>query len=148
MVNSGDRPSNYLSKVRYVQFEIHSAGQAARPVGNCGHAERGTASDPRNGEAQKLVDRIEKKVSTQRKNRSSKTPSKPPQPKRNLRVVKWIGTIPAIGVCTYCSRQFKVPLESMKRVADAQWNLDLQFKEHKCKREDASQAAARIVRNH
>jgi hypothetical protein len=84
-------------------------------------------------EAQKLVDRIEKKVSTQRKNRSSKTPSKPPQPERNLRVVSWIGTIPAIGVCTYCSRQFKAPLESMKRVADAQWNLDLQFKEHKCK---------------
>jgi len=98
-----------------------------------------------NGEAQKLVDRIEKKVSAQRKNRSSNTPSKPPQQKRNLRVVKWIGTIPAIGVCTYCSRQFKVPLESMKRVVDAQWNLDLQFKEHKCKREDASQAAARIV---
>jgi hypothetical protein len=99
-------------------------------------------------EAQKLVDRIEKKVSAQRKNRSSKPPSKPPQPEGNLRVVKWIGTIPAIGVCTYCSRQFKVPLESMKRVADAQWNLDLQFKEHKCKREDASQAAARIVRSH
>lgn len=86
-------------------------------------------------EAQKLVDRIEKKVSTQRKNRSWKTPSKPPLPKRNLRVVNWIGTIPAIGVCTHCSRQFKVPLESMKRVADAQWNPDLQFREHKCKRE-------------
>src|ERR1700730_2871739 len=98
-----------------------------------------------NGEAQKLVDRIEKKVS-KRKDRSSRTPSKPPQQKRDLRVVKWMGTIPAIGVCTYCSRQFKVPPESMKRVADAQWNLDLQFKEHKCKREDASQAAARIVR--
>jgi hypothetical protein len=97
-------------------------------------------------EAQKLVDRIEKKVSAQRRNRSSKSPSKPPPPKRNLRVVKWIGTIPAIGVCTHCSCQFKVPLESMKRVADAQWNLDLQFKEHKCRREDASEAAARIVR--
>jgi urate oxidase len=99
-----------------------------------------------NGEAQKLVDRIETKVSAQRKNRSSKTPSKPPQQKRDLRVVKWMGTIPAIGVCTYCSRQFKVPPESMQRVADAQWNLDLQFKEHKCKREDARQATARIVR--
>jgi hypothetical protein len=96
-----------------------------------------------NGEAQKLVDRIEKKVSIQRKNRSSKTPSKPPQQKRNLRVAKWLGTIPAIGACTYCSRQFKVPPESMKRIADAQWNLDLQFKEHKCKREDATQAPAR-----
>jgi len=87
-----------------------------------------------NGEAQKLVDRIEKKVSDQRLAAS----------KGNLRVVKWLGQVPAIGVCTFCNRQFKVPLESMKRVADAQWNLDLQFKEHKCKREDASQAAARI----
>jgi hypothetical protein len=34
----------------------------------------------------------------------------------------------------------------MKRIEDAQWNLDLQFREHKCKREDASQAAARIVK--
>jgi len=80
-------------------------------------------------EVQTLVDRIEKKVSDQRQAAS----------KRNLRVVKSLGEVPAIGVCTFCNRQFKVPLESMKRVADAQWNLDLQFKEHKCKREDASQ---------
>jgi hypothetical protein len=87
-------------------------------------------------EVQTLVDRIEKKVSDQRQAAR----------KRNLRVVKSLGEVPAIGVCTFCNRQFKVPLESMKRVADAQWNLDLQFKEHKCKREDASQAAARIVK--
>jgi hypothetical protein len=37
-------------------------------------------------------------------------------------------------------------MESMKRIEDAQWNLDLQFREHKCKPEDASQAAVRIVR--
>jgi hypothetical protein len=80
-------------------------------------------------EVQTLVDRIEKKVSDQRQAAS----------KRNLRVVKSLGEVPTIGVCTFCNRQFKVPLESMKRVADAQWNLDLQFKEHKCKREDASQ---------
>jgi hypothetical protein len=88
------------------------------------------------GEAQKLVDRIEKKVSDQ----------KLAAPKRDLRVVKWIGTVPAIGVCTYCSRQFKVPLGSMSHLADAQESLRVQFVEHKCKREDASQAAARIVR--
>ena len=99
-----------------------------------------------NDESQKLVDRIEKKVSAQRKNRSPKTPSKAPQQKRNLRVVKSVGTVPALGVCTFCNSQFKVPMESMKRVEDAQWNLDLQFSEHKCKREDASQTAARIVK--
>jgi hypothetical protein len=84
-------------------------------------------------EVKTLVDRIEKKVSDQ----------KLATPKRNLRVVKCIGQVPAIGDCTFCNRQFKVPLESMKRVADAEWNLDLQFKEHKCKREDASQSSAR-----
>jgi hypothetical protein len=99
-----------------------------------------------NGESQKLVDRIEKEVGAQRKKRTPKTPSKPPQQKRNLRVVKWVGTVPALGVCTFCNRQFQVPMESMKRIEDAQWNLDLQFREHKCKPEDASQAAVRIVR--
>jgi hypothetical protein len=58
--------------------------------------------------------------------------------KRNLRVVKWVGTVLAIGVCTLCNRQFKVPLSSMKRVADAQESLRVQFTEHKCKGENAS----------
>lgn len=61
--------------------------------------------------------------------------------KRNLRVVKWLGTVPAIGVCTLCNREFKVPMTAMKRVADAQESLRIQFAEHKCKREDTSQAA-------
>jgi hypothetical protein len=85
------------------------------------------------GETQKLVDRIEKKVSDQ----------KLTVPKRNLRVVKWVGTVPAIGFCTYCNRQFKTRLDSMKRVADAQESLRVQFTEHKCEREDASQSSAR-----
>jgi hypothetical protein len=85
------------------------------------------------GEAQKLVERIEKKVSDQ----------KLTVPKRNLRVVKWVGTVPAIGLCTFCNRQFKTPLDSMKRVSDAQESLRIQFTEHKCKREDASQSSAR-----
>jgi hypothetical protein len=63
-------------------------------------------------------------------------------PKRNLRVVKWIGQVPAIGVCTFCNRQFKVPLTAMKRVADAQESLRLQFTEHKCKGEMASENAS------
>ena len=57
---------------------------------------------------------------------------------RNLRVVKWIGTIPVIGVCTFCDRSFTVPLSAMKRVADAQENLRVQFTEHKCKGKDAN----------
>jgi hypothetical protein len=54
-------------------------------------------------------------------------------PKRNLRVTKWLGTIPAIGVCTFCDRLFYVPLTALKKVADAQESLRVQFTEHKCK---------------
>jgi hypothetical protein len=53
--------------------------------------------------------------------------------KRNLRVAKWLGTIPAVGVCTLCNREFKVPLSAMRRVADAQESLRLQFTAHKCR---------------
>jgi hypothetical protein len=50
--------------------------------------------------------------------------------KRNLRVVKWVGTIPAMGVCTFCDRTFSVPLTAMKRVSEAQENIRVQFAEH------------------
>ncbi len=52
--------------------------------------------------------------------------------KRHLRVLKWIGTIPAVAVCTGCERQFTVPLSALKRVADAQQSLRVQFAEHDC----------------
>ncbi len=51
---------------------------------------------------------------------------------RNLRVLKWIGTIPAIGECSLCNCQFTVPLTALKRVADAQQSLSLQFAQHDC----------------
>jgi hypothetical protein len=57
--------------------------------------------------------------------------------KRNLRVVIWLRTIPALGICTFCNRQFKVLMTAVKRVADAQESLRVQFTEHRCKREDA-----------
>ena len=59
-------------------------------------------------------------------------------PKRNLRVVKWVGTLPAVAVCTCCNHEFKVPMSSMKRVSDAQQVLKSAFAEHDCKSEDAS----------
>jgi hypothetical protein len=31
-----------------------------------------------------------------------------------LRVLKWLSTVPAVGVCTVCNRLFKVPLTAMK----------------------------------
>ncbi len=52
--------------------------------------------------------------------------------KRNLRVVKWLGTIPAVGACTFCDRLFNVPMTALKRVSDAQESLRFQFAQHKC----------------
>jgi hypothetical protein len=53
--------------------------------------------------------------------------------KRRLRVLKWLGTVPAVGVCTLCNREFTVPVTAIKRVADAQESLKLQFDQHQCK---------------
>jgi hypothetical protein len=66
--------------------------------------------------------------------------------KRNLRVIKWLGTVPAIGVCTLCNRQFTVPMTAITRLADAQEALRLQFARHKCEREETSEAAAQAVK--
>ncbi len=56
-------------------------------------------------------------------------------PKRNLRVLKWLGTTPAIAICTECNREFRVPLEVLKRVGGAAENLKLQFARHQCQAE-------------
>jgi len=67
-------------------------------------------------------------------------------PKRELRVVKYIGPAPYLGVCTNCNQQFRVISGAIFTEGDA-WNmLNGQFEAHECKPEDASQAAARIVR--
>jgi hypothetical protein len=52
--------------------------------------------------------------------------------KTSLRVSKWLGTTPAIAVCSACHREFKVPLDKLKRVTDARGFLKLQFAEHSC----------------
>jgi len=61
--------------------------------------------------------------------------------KPNLRVTKWLGTVPAIGICTNCERTFKVPMESLKRTSEAQESLRKQFAEHRCKRVQRVQAS-------
>jgi hypothetical protein len=63
---------------------------------------------------------------------------------RRLRVVKWLSTAPAVGVCTLCSREFKVPTSALRRTADAQGSLQEQFDRHKCEPEDTSHAHARV----
>jgi len=58
-----------------------------------------------------------------------------PETRRRLRVVKWLGSTPAVGVCTSCGRQFKTPLTGMAKTRDAQENLKMQFDNHRCKGE-------------
>jgi hypothetical protein len=36
--------------------------------------------------------------------------------KHDLGVVKWLRTIAAVGVCTRCNREFKVPMPEMNRL--------------------------------
>jgi hypothetical protein len=49
----------------------------------------------------------------------------------NLRIVKWVGTIPALGECTLCFNQFSVPVESQE-IEDALESIRTQFVEHDC----------------
>jgi hypothetical protein len=34
--------------------------------------------------------------------------------KRRLRLLRWLGTVPAIGTCTLCNFEFEVPTPAMK----------------------------------
>ena len=58
--------------------------------------------------------------------------------KPNLKVTKWLGTVPVIAICTACGREFKVPLAALNRVAEAQQGLQLQFARHTCEGADTS----------
>lgn len=61
---------------------------------------------------------------------------------RNLRVTKWLGAVPAVATCTQCGREFKVPLQLLKRATDSQESLRKQFAEHKCPTALAEQEVA------
>jgi hypothetical protein len=62
--------------------------------------------------------------------------------KPTLRVVKWLSSTPVIGVCTYCSQQFKVPMTALTRTKDAQETLYQQFDLHQCKRDPQTPSLA------
>ena len=66
--------------------------------------------------------------------------------KRNLRVVKWLGTVPAGGVCTQCSTNFTVSLDLLKSTSASQESLRKQFAEHTCKQLNSRQDTLRVVR--
>jgi hypothetical protein len=64
-------------------------------------------------------------------------------PERELRFGKETPN-QTIGVCSYCNKQFK---SHLPRSDQAKWEISTRFAEHKCKSEDTSQAAGRIVRS-
>jgi hypothetical protein len=66
--------------------------------------------------------------------------------KRALRVVKHLGRIPALAVCTVCGKTFEAPLGALVSVKDAEANLQQQFYGHKCDRKDARQTSGRILK--
>lgn len=65
-------------------------------------------------------------------------------PKRNLRIVKSAGGVPLLGVCESCNQTFTAAAHPLGEASKT--DVRDQFEAHKCKRQDASQAAARIVR--
>jgi hypothetical protein len=65
--------------------------------------------------------------------------------RRDMRMVKVVGGVPEIAACTNCGREFKVYSSKTLAVDEATERLGKLFATHDCK-EDASQAAARIVK--
>jgi hypothetical protein len=67
-------------------------------------------------------------------------------PKRKLRIVQETNGVPGLGVCEHCNKQFPAERRVVGQLAKARASIDQQFDAHVCKREDTSQAAARIVK--
>jgi hypothetical protein len=67
-------------------------------------------------------------------------------PEREMRIVKYIGSMPCIAACMYCNQQFRVSGTGVHTVESAMATLQEQFGGHKCKPMDSSQNALRIVR--
>jgi hypothetical protein len=60
--------------------------------------------------------------------------------KRAVKIVKHLGSVPCVAACTACGQQFTAPLSTLKRVTDAQTNLQEQFDRHKCQHAEPGRA--------
>ena len=63
-------------------------------------------------------------------------------PKRNLRIIRRVRNMPVLGICEFCNAQFHASPHPGSQQAEAQAAIQQQFNAHKCKPEDAGQAAA------
>ena len=113
-----------------------------------GMSEKRTKAD----KAQRQSDQLEKKARHPAPKKKKKAPriaslvslkiqTARHMPKRKLRLVKRVP--PILGVCEACNTTFKsIHTDPAAAVAD----IKVGFDAHKCKRENASQAAARIIK--
>jgi hypothetical protein len=60
--------------------------------------------------------------------------------KRSVRIVKHLGPVPCVAACTACGKEFTAPLNALRRVMEAQANLQEQFDRHKCQEAGTDQA--------
>jgi hypothetical protein len=67
--------------------------------------------------------------------------------KRALRIVKDLGRIPAVAICTVCGKIFEATLGALVSATDAEASLQQQFYGHKCERKDSPQTAGRILKD-
>ena len=67
--------------------------------------------------------------------------------KRALRIVKNLGRIPAVAICTVCGKTFEATLGALVSAADVEASLQQQFYGHKCERKDSPQTAGRILKD-
>jgi len=51
---------------------------------------------------------------------------------------------PAVGFCALCSREFRVPVSTLRRTAEAQGSLQEEFDRHKCEPQYSSHVGARV----
>jgi hypothetical protein len=54
-------------------------------------------------------------------------------PKRTVRIVKHIGSVPVVAECTACREQFTAPTNTLRSVKEATENLQGQFDRHECR---------------
>ena len=62
--------------------------------------------------------------------------------KRILRVVKWIGATPAVGMCAACEREFTLPVAVLKNVVEARAKMQVLFEEHQCEPKESDKSGA------
>jgi hypothetical protein len=49
-----------------------------------------------------------------------------------LKVTEWLDSVPSVAVCSFCGREFKVPVTELSKIKDTQVYLQTAFDTHLC----------------